>query len=487
MTVTRDSQPCSTTEPAAIRWDDTRPTHPTHPGQAADPARATAAVALISVCLGFFVIQLDVTIVNVALPAIQREIGGSLAGLQWVIDAYTLALASIMLTAGSTADRIGARKVFAGGLMAFAAGSAACAAAPSLGVLIAARAVQGLGASALLPCSLALLVHQFPDPRSRARALGVWGAMGSLGVALGPVFGGALVVLAGWRSIFLVNVPVCVLTVVLLRRYVAESPLNPQRRPDVPGLLLGVASLAGCTAAFITAGQQGWLSPAPGSLLAAGAAAAWLFVRAERRRTSPMLPLALFRSRNLSGATGVGVIFNLVLYGSLLCLSLFLQQSRHESVLATGLLLVPMSLVVGVGSLASGRLTARLGPRPPMLAGLTLAAAGAAVLATTGAGTPLAIIVGGSVLIGLVALAMPAMTAVVVGAAGPEHAGVASGILNAARQSGGALGVALLGSLLSGAGPSPGQALSLHVPLAVAAVGHLFALGLAWTAVRAET
>jgi len=267
----------------------------------------------------------------------------------------------------------------------------------------------------------------------------------------------------------------------------ADPALNPQRRPDVPGLVLGVASLAGCTAAFITAGQQGWLSPAPGSLLAAGAAAAWLFVRAERRRTSPMLPLALFRSRNLSGATGVGVIFNLVLYGSLLCLSLFLQQSRHESVLATGLLLVPMSLVVGVGSLASGRLTARLGPRPPMLAGLTLAAAGAAVLATTGAGTPLAIIVGGSVLIGLVALAMPAMTAVVVGAAGPEHAGVASGILNAARQSGGALGVALLGSLLSGAGPSPGQALSLHVPLAAGAVGYLIALGLAWTAVRAET
>ncbi|HXO24092.1 MAG TPA: MFS transporter, partial [Streptosporangiaceae bacterium] len=145
------------------------------------------AMALLSVCLGFFVIQLDVTIVNVALPAIQREIGGSLAGLQWVIDAYTLALAAIMLTAGSTADRIGARKVFVLGLTVFAVGSAACAAAPSLGVLIAARAVQGLGASALLPCSLALLVHQFPDPRARAGALGVWGGMGSLGVALGPV------------------------------------------------------------------------------------------------------------------------------------------------------------------------------------------------------------------------------------------------------------------------------------------------------------
>jgi len=176
------------------------------------PGRGRATAALVSVCLGFFVIQLDVTIVNVALPAIQHQIGGSLAGLQWVVDAYTLALASIMLTAGSTADRIGARKTFTFGLAAFAVGSAACAAAPALGVLVAARAVQGLGASAMLPCSLALIVHQYPEPSKRARALGVWGGMGSLGVALGPVAGGILVTLAGWRSIFLVNVPICLVT-----------------------------------------------------------------------------------------------------------------------------------------------------------------------------------------------------------------------------------------------------------------------------------
>jgi DHA2 family methylenomycin A resistance protein-like MFS transporter len=339
--------------------------------------------------------------------------------------------------------------------------------------------VQGLGASALLPCSLALLVHQFPDPRARAGALGVWGGMGSLGVALGPVFGGLLVAVAGWRSIFLVNVPICALTVVLLRRHVTESPLNPQQRPDLPGLLFGVLSLAGLTAGFITAGQRGWLSPVPAALFAVGLITGWLFVRAERRQPSPMLPLGLFRSRSLSGATGVGVIFNLVLYGSLLCLSLFLQQARHQSVLATGLLLLPMSLVVGIGSLASGRLTARLGPRPPILAGLTLGAAGAAVLATAGPATNLTVIAGGSVLLGLVSLAMPAMTAVVVGAAGPEHAGVAGGILNAARQSGGALGVALLGSLLGS-----GRALSLHLPLAVAAGGYLVALALAALAIR---
>jgi DHA2 family methylenomycin A resistance protein-like MFS transporter len=298
------------------------------------------------------------------------------------------------------------------------------------------------------------------------------------------VVGGALVAAAGWRSIFGVNVPICLLTVFLLRRHVTESQLNPARRPDLPGLLLGVASLAGLTAGFITAGQQGWLSPVPDGLLAAGLVAAWFFVRAERKQPAPMLPLHLFRSRPFSGATGIGVLFNGCLYGALLCLSLYLQQSRHESVLVTGLLLLPMSVVVGAGSLASGRLTGRLGPRPPMIAGLALGAAGMALLATAGTDpktTSLALVVAGSVLVGLVSLAMPAMTAVVVGAAGPEHAGVASGILNAARQSGGALGVAVLGALLT---QGPGHALSLHLPLAVSAGGYLLAVALAWITIR---
>jgi DHA2 family methylenomycin A resistance protein-like MFS transporter len=458
---------------------DLRERHSHQENDGAVPRRGRQAAALLSVCLGFFVIQLDVTIVNVALPAIQHRVGGSLAGLQWVIDAYTLVLASIMLTAGATADRAGARKVFTAGLTVFAVGSAACAAAPALGVLIAARAVQGLGASALLPCSLALLVHQFPDPRARARALGVWGGMGSAGVALGPVAGGALVAAVGWRSIFLVNVPICLLTVILLRRFAAESPTHPDRRTDVPGLLLGVTMLAGFTAAFITAGEQGWTQPLPGALLAVGLLAAWAFTKAERRHPHPVLPLGLFKNKNLSGATGVGLIFNLVLYGSLLCLSLYLQTTRHESVLATGLLLLPMSATVGLGSLASGRLTARLGPRTPMLAGLTFAAAGAALLATAGPKTYITLILAGSILLGLVSLAMPAMTAAVVEAAGPGHAGVASGVLNAARQSGGALGVAVLGSLLG-----HGHSLSLHVPLLVATAGYLIAIALALGAIR---
>jgi MFS transporter, DHA2 family, methylenomycin A resistance protein len=439
--------------------------------------------ALTAICLGFFVIQLDVTIVNVALPTIQHEIGGTVAGLQWVVDGYTLALASVMLTAGSMADRSGARRVYLIGLAGFAAGSAACALAPGLGMLIAARVVQGLGASALLPCSLALIVHRFPDRMARARALGVWGAMGSLGVALGPVLGGVLIALAGWRAIFLVNVPVCVLTGWLLLRYVPESPPDPARRVDVPGLLLGVAALAALTASFIEAGQQGWLAPLPAALGATAVAATLFFLMAERRRASPMLPLGLFRSRAFSAGTAVGVLFNLSLYGSLLCISLFLQQSRHESAAATGLLILPMSVAVGAGSFTSGRLTARFGPRPPMIAGLALAAAGAAVIATVSTTSSLGVLLAGSVILGLCSLAMPAMTSVVVGAAGPQHAGVASGVLNAARQAGGALGVALLGSLLTGAGQGQ-HGLALQVPLSVAAASLLAAVGLAWTATR---
>jgi MFS transporter, DHA2 family, methylenomycin A resistance protein len=448
-------------------------------------------VALAAVCLGFFVIQLDVTIVNVALPTIQREIGGTVAGLQWVLDAYTLALASIMLTAGSAADRLGARRVFLAGLSAFAAGSAACAAAPDLGALVAARTVQGLGAAALLPCSLSLIVHQFPDRRARARALGVWGGMGSLGVALGPVVGGALIALWSWRGIFLVNVPVCALTGWLLVRFVAESEPDPGRRADLPGTLLAVVSLAGLTAAFIEAGRVGWLAPLPDALGAVGLVAAVCFVIAERLRASPMLPLQLFRSRAFSAATGVGVLFNLSLYGVLICISLFLQQARHESALATGVLILPFSLAVGVGSTASGWITGRAGPRWPMISGLSLAAAGAVLLSLVGTATPLGLLIAGSVVLGLVSLAMPAMTAVVVGSAGREHSGVASGVLNAARQAGGALGVALLGALLAGraagtGGGGPGHGLDLRIPMLVAAAALLLAVGLAWVATRPD-
>jgi DHA2 family methylenomycin A resistance protein-like MFS transporter len=364
----------------------------------------------------------------------------------------------------------------------FTLASAACAAAPDLAVLIAARAVQGLGAAALLPCSLALIVHEFPEPRARARALGIWGGIAGVGLAAGPVLGGVAVALVSWRLVFVVNVPLGIVGVVIVRRFVRESERHGSGRFDSPGLVFGTTALAALAASFIEAGQRGWASPLPLGLLAVGAVASAVFVGVERSNSTPMLPLEIFRSRSFSAAVGVGVLFNLCLYGSLLCLSLYLQRTRGQSALDAGLLILPLTITVGVGAVASGRLTARLGARVPMLAGMSCAAAGAVALAFVGPSSPIGLVLAGSVALGLCSLAMPAMTAVAVGAVGDERAGLASGVLNAARQSGGALGIAILGSLML-AGASRGR-LDLHVALAVAAAGYLLAIPLAWLATR---
>lgn len=378
-------------------------------------------------------IQLDATIVNVALPTVQGDLGGNTAALQWILNGYTVALAAVLLTAGSVADRIGARRVFLGGLAIFAAGSAACAAAPDVAVLIAARVLQGLGAAALLPTSLALIVHRFPDRRARARALGAWGGIASLGLTAGPVLGGVIAQYTSWRVVFIVNIPAVLLTWRLVVQSVTETPKRERVPLDIAGLVLGVVALAGLVAGFIDLDRP--------ELLAIGIAGAIALCVVELRSAHPMIPPVLFRARAFSAGTGVGLIFNFCLYGTLLCLSLLIQQVRHASVLHAGLELLPMTVVVGIGATYSGRLTARFGSRRPMIAGLSCGALGAMVLAATGE------VLLGSMLLGLVSLAMPAMTAVVLGAAPDDRAGLASGVLNASRQAGGALGVAVLGAL----------------------------------------
>jgi DHA2 family methylenomycin A resistance protein-like MFS transporter len=421
----------------------------------------TSKKALVAVCLGFALIQLDATIVNVALPTVQHDLGGSTAALQWILNGYTVALAAVLLTAGSIADRIGARRVFLAGLAIFAVGSAACAAAPGVGLLVAARVLQGLGAAALLPTSLALIVHQFPGREARARALGVWGGIASLGLTAGPVLGGVIAQYMSWRVIFIVNVPAVLLTWRLVVQSVTETPKRDRAPLDVAGLVLGIVALAGLVAGFIDLGRP--------ELLAIGIVGAIALCAVELRGTHPMIPPTLFRERAFSAGTGVGLIFNFCLYGTLLCLSLLLQQVRHASVLHAGLELLPMTLVVGVGAVCSGRLTARFGSRLPMVAGLSCGALGALVLATTGSVLP------GSMLLGLCSLAMPAMTAVVVGAAPDDRAGLASGVLNASRQSGGALGVAVLGTIFGR---------SLGAPLMVVVFAYAAGIALTYVATR---
>jgi MFS transporter, DHA2 family, methylenomycin A resistance protein len=434
-------------------------------------SRSRPRLALLALCMAFFVVQLDATVVNVALDTIGRDLGGGIGAQQWIVASYTVALAAGMLTAGSLGDRFGARRVCVAGLVVFGLASAACTFAPTMGWLVAARTVQGFGAAGLLPCSLALIVGQFPDAKKRAGALGVWGGIGSLGMATGPVVGGTLIALADWRAIFLINVPFCLVTIGLIYLSVVESPRR-ERRTDPVGLVLGIVALGALTGGLIEAGQRGWTDPLSLALVAVGVVGAVAFVLAERRCTEPMLPMSMFSSRPFSGGAAAGGIFNFCLYGTLLVVALFLQSVLGESAFHAGLLVLPLTVAVGIGATVSGRITARFGPRPPMLAGYAMGALGTVILALAGSSGPLWLVVTGSVVLGFCSIAMPAMTSVTMSGVDAAHTSIGSGVLNTARQAGGALGAAVFGTLLTVAGP-----MSLTGPMIGALVAYLLAIG----------
>jgi MFS transporter, DHA2 family, methylenomycin A resistance protein len=439
----------------------------------AAPAPRTASLALVVICAGYFLVILDATVVNVALPAIGRELHGGVAGLQWVVDAYTLSFAGLLLAGGALAERLGGRRVFAAGLALFALASAACGAAPSLPVLIAARLVQGAGAAALVPASLVLLQAAYPAAAGRSRALGAWGSIAGIGAACGPVIGGLLVTTWSWRGVFLISVPFAAAALALTRRCVPASPRRA-RAVDLPGQLLAVAALALLTGALVQAGPLGWRSVPVLAGLAASALAAAGFVVAERRSPDPMLPLALFRRPAFRSGTAVGLLINLGFYGQLFVLSLFFQDVRGYSALLAGAALLPEAGLLVVASTLSGAIMARIGPRLPMLAGLTIGGAGLLGLAVAGphAGYPLLVAPMAAAGFGM-ALTMPAATASVMEAAPADRGGIASGVVNAARQAGGVLGVALLGTLVSG------SSLVARRPAALAVAAGAFFAGAA--------
>ncbi|GIH21302.1 MFS transporter [Rugosimonospora africana] len=414
---------------------------------------------------------LDATIVNVALPAISASIGGSLSVEQWTLNAYTLTFAACMLTAGSLGDRWGARRCFLGGLALFGAASAVCAASPTTSVLIAARALQGGGAAALVPCSLALIAHRFPDGPARDRALGAWGGISGAGLASGPILGGFLVGSLGWRTIFLIGVPVAAASALLVVVTVDETPRRAARRTDLPGQLLAVAALAALSAALTETSTHGWADWQPIALGLSGIACAIAFVRTERTRHEPMLPLGIFTARRFSAATGIGALFNFGLYGTLFCLSIYLEDTLHHSTRNTGLLILPLTVVIACCALLSGRLSARTGPRLPMIVGLGGGVAGASLFATVGATTPIWLIATCGAVFGVIGLAMPAMTSVALGSAPPSYGGLSAAVLNAARQTGGVLGVALLGSVLHTSTGVP----DLRLAMTVVAASYLLA------------
>jgi DHA2 family methylenomycin A resistance protein-like MFS transporter len=432
------------------------------------------SLALAAMCTGFFVVILDTTIVNVALPAIGRDLGGGTSDLQWIVAAYTLVFAALLLNGGALSDRLGPRRVFLGGLLAFALASALCAIAPSLGVLIAGRALQGAAGAVMVPSSLSLIAHTFPEPPARARAFGIWIGASAGASAVGPVLGGLLVAGPGWRAIFLVNLPVALVGTTLAVRHVSPPPRAPGRGLDLPGQVLAVVFLFGLTAALIEVGARGWGSPWVVAPLLAGAVGAALFIAVESRSRSPMVPVRLFRSARFSSASVIGALVNLGYYGQIFVLSLYFQDIHGYSALVTGLAFLPLTGATFFLAFAAGRLTARLGPALPMALGLGIGLAGFLALLVVEEGSSYWVLVPGLTLLSLGAMIPAPLSMVMVSSAPDEQSGIVSGILNASRQVGGAFGVAVFGSLVAGGSFVSG----MRQALLVAAVAYGASLAL---------
>jgi len=413
---------------------------------ASTPLRAR--LGLLANCCAVFMTVMDCLIVNVALESMQKALGADLSRLQWVVDAYTLSYASCLLVAGALGDRLGYRRMFEAGLWIFTLASVACGLAPSLPLLVAARAVQGVGASLLLPNALSLLNRTFEDPGAKARAIGIWACCSSAGASAGPVLGGFLVGSFGWRSIFFINVPVGLLAFVLLRVSVSECRAEGRPRPfDWISQALAVTALVSLTYALIEGRARGLEAVIlPAAVLAASSV---LFARRQRRGASPMLPPELPRIPAWVNANAVALLVCFTYYGFVFMASLYFQNFRHFSPLLTGLTFLPMTVLQPFLHPFLGRWVARVGPRTPMTLALCLGVVGYFLASFIGPETP-------RIWLGLVMLPIglgsslgisPALVSMLRATPG-SHVGVASGLFNTSRQVGSLMGVAVLGAFL---------------------------------------
>jgi EmrB/QacA subfamily drug resistance transporter len=397
-----------------------------------------------------FIVYLDSTILNVALPTLQRDLHASLTGLQWVADAYLLVVASLLMVTGSTADRLGRRKLFLIGLAGFGLGSLLCSLAPDTGALIALRMLQGVGGSMLTPISLSIVRNTFHDPAERARALGIWSGIFGVAAACGPIVGGILVSTIGWRSIFWLNVPICAAMIVATLRYVPESRAPRPRRVDVPGQLLMFVLLASLTYAVIQGPVSGWTDPLVLAPFAVAVLAAAVFAAVERRQPEPLIELRFFRSRPFTGASVIAVAAFIVLGGFLFVITLYLQQVRGDSPLRAGLSLLPATLVMAAAAPVAGQFTARRGPRVPLVASGLCIAGGAAMLLLLDPGTSYLYLAAALAVVGAgLGLVNPPITNTAVSGMPPAQAGVASAVISVTRQVGSLFGVAVLGDLVA--------------------------------------
>ena len=406
---------------------------------------------MLATSLGFAVVQLDVSVVNVAVKSIGARLAGDLSALQWVVDAYTMAFAALILSAGALGDRIGAKRVFLAGFALFTAASVGCGLAPTMSVLIAARIVQGIGAAALVPCSLTLLNHAYPKTRDRARAVGIWAAAGSVALSAGPLLGGVLIASSGWRAIFFVNIPIGVLAIVLTAWFVTDTTRSHDRGFDLPGQLLAVVGLIALTGAMVEAGRLGPIDPLVLAAAAVALVSIGAFVLVEWRRKDPMLPLGLFRSATFAGSSAIGLLVNIAFYGLIFVLSLYFQTTQHYSALTTGLAFAPTTVAVLVANLSAGRLTGAFGTRRMVIVAALLMAASLAALLIARADTGFAHIMVQLIALGFaLGLIVPAITSALLGSVDASRSGIASGTLNSARQTGSVVGVALFGSRATG-------------------------------------
>jgi EmrB/QacA subfamily drug resistance transporter len=442
-------------------------------------------------CMSLLIVGVDTTIVNVALPAIHHSLHASLSGLQWIIDAYTLVLASFLILGGSTADRLGRKRVFQTGLVTFVVGSVLCAVAPSTGVLIAARVFQALGGAMLNPVALSIVRNVFHDPHERARALGMWSGAFGLSLGLGPVLGGIFVTTIGWRYVFLVNVPVGMVAYALTARYVPESRAEHPRRVDPAGQLLVIIGLASLTYAIIEGQSDGWTSATILALFALALAAFGALVPYELRRREPLIDVRFFRSPPFSGAA-VSAICAFGSYGAFLFLNtLYLQDARGLSALDAGLYTLPLAACTIVLAPLTGRLVARIGTRRPLLfAGLALGVAPLILTDLTPRTSVWLLFLSYTIFgIGLGLVNVP-ITNTAISGMPPAQAGVAGAITSSSRQVGATIGIALAGAIAgAGSGVHFGRAFARATHpgwwLIVGFAAILFAVGALTTTERA--
>ncbi|WP_258168427.1 MFS transporter [Paraburkholderia sp. BL21I4N1] len=406
---------------------------------------------LAATCISYTVVLLDASIVNVALGEISQSLRSNIAGLQWVVNAYTLTFASLLMTGGALGDRLGARNVYLTGLSVFVLGSVLCGFAPDLTTLTLARALQGVGSAMLVPCSLALINDAYPLPASRAAAVSLWMGCGGVAMASGPLIGGLLIHLLGWRSIFFVNVPIG-LAGIWLAQAVERTASPGTRHVDLPGQLAGIVALGSVIGVLIEGHRLGWQSaPIVAGIVISGVAWVAFFV-IETRTRHPMLPMQFFRNALFSASTWVSMVSAFVFYGMLFTFSLFYQQARGYSALDTGLAFLPMTGMVALGGLLSSRIVKRLGARESMCIAFALYALGALGMSLTTVASPYWAAVVPMLAIGMASgFISPAATSPALGTVDKNRAGIAAAVLNSARQSGSALGVAIFGTFISSA------------------------------------